>query len=67
MDFIHKLPEGLDSYLEHPVPDVFSGLPEGTTRMFGRPLTYAHMRGYMEHSRDTELSGGQRQKIALYA
>ena len=28
--FVEKLPEGYDTYLDRPVRDYFSGMPEGT-------------------------------------
>ncbi|KAF8640677.1 hypothetical protein AX17_000333 [Amanita inopinata Kibby_2008] len=66
-EFIDRLPEGFDSYLERPVRDYYSGLPEGTTTLFGRPVDYTNIREVagMEASSSKSLSGGQMQRIAL--
>ncbi|KIY69884.1 P-loop containing nucleoside triphosphate hydrolase protein [Cylindrobasidium torrendii FP15055 ss-10] len=58
---INKLPEKYDTYLEKPVPDSFSQLPEGTTELFGQPVDAGKQAGYFGSS----LSGGQLQRIAL--
>ncbi|KAF8876487.1 P-loop containing nucleoside triphosphate hydrolase protein [Infundibulicybe gibba] len=66
-EFIDRLPEGFDTYLERPVRDYYSGLPEGTTTIFGRNVDYSRVRGMggMEASNSKSLSGGQMQRIAL--
>jgi hypothetical protein len=66
-DFLEKMPEGLDTYLERPVRDYYSGLPEGTTSLFGRPVDYGRIRRMagIESSSNRSLSGGQLQRIAL--
>ncbi|KAF9014908.1 P-loop containing nucleoside triphosphate hydrolase protein [Cyathus striatus] len=66
-DFILRLPDGFDTYLERPVRDYYAGLPEGTTTIFGRPVDYSRVRGMgsMEQGSGRELSGGQMQRIAL--
>ncbi|KAG6874168.1 hypothetical protein C0995_005586 [Termitomyces sp. Mi166 len=65
--FIERLPDGFDTYLERPVRDYYSALPEGTTSLFGRPVDYGRIRnvGKMEASSSKSLSGGQMQRIAL--
>lgn len=66
---IERLPEGYETYLERPVRDYYSALPEGTTSLFGRPVDYGRIRsvGKMEASSSKSLSGGQMQRIALQA
>lgn len=68
-DFIDKLPEGFDTYLNRPVKDYYSNLPEGTTTLFGRSVDFKHIRsamGGMRSTNTTPLSGGQMQKLAVY-
>lgn len=65
-EFIERLDEGFDTYLDRPVSDVYSTLPEGTKTLFGRPVEYGHLRfagGMSTHAQG--LSGGQMQRIAL--
>ncbi|KAJ7222600.1 P-loop containing nucleoside triphosphate hydrolase protein [Mycena pura] len=65
-DFIERLDEGFDTFLERPVEDVYSQLPQGTKTLFGRSVEYSSIRftGNMTtHSKG--LSGGQMQRIAL--
>ncbi|KAG6816268.1 hypothetical protein H0H87_007349 [Tephrocybe sp. NHM501043] len=66
-EFIERLPDGFDTYLDRPVRDFYSALPEGTTSLFGRPVDYGRLRsiGKMEASSAKSLSGGQMQRIAL--
>ncbi|KNZ80019.1 Toxin RTX-I translocation ATP-binding protein [Termitomyces sp. J132] len=66
-EFIERLPEGFETYLERPVKDYYSALPEGTTSLFGRVIDYGRIRsiGKMEGSSSKSLSGGQMQRIAL--
>lgn len=66
--FIDKLSDGYDTYLDRPVMDHYSGLPEGTTDLFGRPVSFARIRGMgdMKSNGSSSLSGGQMQRIALY-
>lgn len=66
-EFIDKLPEGFNTYLERPVRDYYSGLPEGTKTLFGRPVDYSSVRtfGNISSSGSIGLSGGQMQRIAL--
>ncbi|GLB36684.1 putative (ABC) transporter [Lyophyllum shimeji] len=66
-EFIERLPEGFETYLERPVRDYYSSLPEGTTSLFGRPVDYGRLRdaGGMQASSSKGLSGGQMQRIAL--
>ena len=68
-EFIKKLPEGLDTYLDRPVRDHYSGLPEGTKTLFGREVSYSAVRdaGGMKASGGGagQLSGGQMQRLAV--
>ncbi|KAG5220545.1 P-loop containing nucleoside triphosphate hydrolase protein [Salix suchowensis] len=66
-EFVDKLPEGFNTYLERPVRDYYSGLPEGTKTLFGRPVDYSSVRtfGNLSSSVSIGLSGGQMQRIAL--
>ncbi|EJD55676.1 P-loop containing nucleoside triphosphate hydrolase protein [Auricularia subglabra TFB-10046 SS5] len=66
IDFQHKFTRGLDTYINHPVLDHFSQLPEGTQSLFGRPVNFANVRlGASVSFRGISLSGGQAQKIAV--
>nr|GAT45585.1 ABC transporter related protein [Mycena chlorophos] len=64
--FIERLDEGYDTYLERPVEDAYSALPQGTKTLFGRSVEYRGLRsagGMTTHA--INLSGGQMQRIAL--
>ncbi|KAF7319930.1 ABC transporter related protein [Mycena kentingensis (nom. inval.)] len=64
--FVAKLDEGYDTYLERPVEDVYSALPQGTKTLFGRSVEYRGLRsagGMSTYAMG--LSGGQMQRIAL--
>ena len=65
--FIERLPNKYDTYLERPVMDHYSSLPEGITTDSGRTIDYSGVRdaGGISHS-IMGLSGGQMQRIALY-
>ncbi|KAG1725553.1 P-loop containing nucleoside triphosphate hydrolase protein [Suillus paluster] len=65
--FIDELPDGFDTYLDRPVKDYYSGLPEGTTMLFGRPVDYSRVRGAggLRVSEASSLSGGQMQRLAV--
>ena len=67
-EFIDKLPEGFDTYLDRPVRDYYSSLPEGTTMLFGRKVDYNRVRGAgsMRATDTSTLSGGQMQRLAVY-
>ncbi|KAI0045399.1 P-loop containing nucleoside triphosphate hydrolase protein [Auriscalpium vulgare] len=68
-EFIARLPDGFDTYVERPVRDLYSGLPENTKTLFGRTIDHARLRGHMggghEGSGDLGLSGGQLQRLAV--
>ncbi|KAJ7743846.1 P-loop containing nucleoside triphosphate hydrolase protein [Mycena metata] len=65
-EFIERLDEGFDTYLDRPVQDIYSSLPQGTTTLFGRSVEYSAVRGAGNMSSHQKgLSGGQMQRIAL--
>ncbi|KAI0726052.1 P-loop containing nucleoside triphosphate hydrolase protein [Fomitopsis betulina] len=66
-EFIERLPEGFDTYLERPVSDYYSGLPEGTKTLFGKPVDYGGIRGLagLQSNTGHNLSGGQMQRLAV--
>ncbi|KAH7926211.1 P-loop containing nucleoside triphosphate hydrolase protein [Leucogyrophana mollusca] len=66
-ELIDRLPDGLDTYLDRPVKDYYSSLPEGTKSLFGRPVDYSRVRGMgsMRTTDTSTLSGGQMQRLAV--
>ncbi|KAH8120695.1 P-loop containing nucleoside triphosphate hydrolase protein [Phellopilus nigrolimitatus] len=66
-EFVNKLPDGFDTYLDRPVSDYYSALPEGTTSLFGRAVDHSRVRrmGHMGASESSQLSGGQMQRLAV--
>jgi hypothetical protein len=64
-ELIAHLPDGFDTYLERPVRDLFSGLPDGTTDLFGRKVDNGRLRRYVDTPTDHGLSGGQMQRLAV--
>ncbi|KAF9062259.1 P-loop containing nucleoside triphosphate hydrolase protein [Rhodocollybia butyracea] len=66
-EFIERLEDQYDTYLDRPVNDLYSNLPEGTTSIFGRAVGFGRIRkmGGMKSNESTGLSGGQMQRIAL--
>ncbi|CAL1697352.1 unnamed protein product [Somion occarium] len=66
-EFINKLPDGFNTYLDRPVKDYYGGLPEGTKTLFGRPVDYSTVRGAGEmlSNKSIGLSGGQMQRLAV--
>lgn len=67
LDIIEKLPEDFDTYLDRPVRDYYSPLPEGTTTLFGRKVSFGGIRhaGGFDSRDSRSLSGGQLQRLAL--
>ena len=61
------MPEGFDTYLNRPVQDYYSSLPEGTKTLFGRPVDYSSLRAAagMGPTSGAMLSGGQMQRLAV--
>jgi len=67
-DFVDRLSEGFDTYLDRPVRDYYSGIPGGTKTLFGRPVNFGavgHAMGGMRSSNSVHLSGGQMQRLAV--
>jgi len=64
-ELIAHLPDGFETYLERPVRDLFSGLPDGTTDLFGRKVDNGRLRRYVDTPTDHGLSGGQMQRLAV--
>ncbi|KAG6332407.1 hypothetical protein ID866_6678 [Astraeus odoratus] len=67
-EFIDRLPDGFDTYLDRPVKDYYSSLPEGTVTLFGRQVDYSNVRGVgkMRSTESSSLSGGQMQRLAVF-
>jgi len=63
-ELITRLPDGLDTYLERPVRDLYAGLPDGAS-VFGGKVDNDHLRGVMGTPTDNVLSGGEMQRIAV--
>ena len=63
-ELIARLPDGLDTYLERPVRDLYEGLPDGAT-IFGGKVDNEYLRGIMGTPTDKVLSGGEMQRIAV--
>ncbi|KAM5537530.1 hypothetical protein V8D89_008857 [Ganoderma adspersum] len=67
-DFVERLPEKYETYLDRPVRDYFSGMPEGTRTLFGRQIDFAGVRGaggMASRTSGPALSGGQMQRLAV--
>ncbi|EMD41302.1 hypothetical protein CERSUDRAFT_109898 [Gelatoporia subvermispora B] len=66
-EFIGRLPDGLDTYLERPVQDYYGDIPAGTHSLFGRKVDYGALRaaGGMSSTANLGLSGGQMQRLAV--
>ena len=67
--FVDKLPEGFDTYLDRPVRDYYSGIPDGTKSLFGKPVNFGGIgkaMGVPKNSNSVHLSGGQMQRLAVY-
>jgi len=66
--FVDRLPEGFDSYLDRPVRDYYSGIPDGTKSLFGRPVNFGAVgraMGGVGSADSVHLSGGQMQRLAV--
>ncbi|KAI0267129.1 HlyB/MsbA family ABC transporter [Gloeopeniophorella convolvens] len=64
-ELISRLPEGFDTYLERPVRDLYSSLPNGTATLFGRKVDHGRLRSFVDTPTDHGLSGGQMQRLAV--
>jgi len=66
--FVDRLPEGFDTYLDRPVRDYYSGIPDGTKSLFGRTVNFgavSRAMGGVRSSDSVHLSGGQMQRLAV--
>ena len=68
--FIAKLPNGIDTYLQRPVDDEYSGTVEGTKTFLGRTVSYDALRARAGVPKSgwagtAGLSGGQMQRLAV--
>ena len=66
-DFVEKLPEGFNTYLESPVSTEYSSTPEGQTLFTGRKVEYDTLRkaAGVKSAETSALSGGQMQRLAV--
>jgi len=63
-EVIAHLSDGLDTYLERPVEDLYEGLPDGAS-IFGGKVDNGYLRGVMDTPTDKSLSGGEMQRVAV--
>ncbi|KAI0288520.1 HlyB/MsbA family ABC transporter [Russula brevipes] len=63
-DLIARLPNGLDTYLERPVRDLYQGLPDRTAILGGK-IDNEHLRSVLGTPADEKLSGGEMQRLAV--
>ena len=67
--FVSRLPDGFDAYIDRPVCDEYATISEGTRLFNGRTVDFADLRkaaGIRESTYNgTELSGGQEQRLAV--
>ena len=63
-EVIARLSDGLDTYLERPVRNLYEGLPDGAP-IFGGKVDNGYLRGIMGTPTDKSLSGGEMQRIAV--
>ncbi|KZV64748.1 P-loop containing nucleoside triphosphate hydrolase protein [Peniophora sp. CONT] len=66
-EIIERQPGGYGEYLNRPVRDYYSDLPEGTKTLFGRTVEHDPMRRAVGGNKPTSstLSGGQMQRLAV--
>jgi ABC-type transport system involved in cytochrome bd biosynthesis fused ATPase/permease subunit len=67
-DFIEELPDGFNTYIDHPVKPLYAGLPPGASLPDDWPVDYSNVRstGDLRTSTVSGLSGGQNQRLAVY-
>ncbi|KAI9507420.1 HlyB/MsbA family ABC transporter [Russula earlei] len=63
-ELIARLPDGLDTYIERPVRDLYEGLPDGAS-IFGGKVDNEYLRGLMDTPAEKALSGGEKQRLAV--
>lgn len=65
-EIINRLPEKFDTFLQRPVSNLFSRIPEGTMSLFGSKKLhrFSNSVGYALGD-DHDLSGGEKQRLAL--
>lgn len=66
VEIIERQPGGYGEYLNRPVRDFYSDLPEGTKTLFGRTVDHNRMRRAVgDKPTSSTLSGGQMQRLAV--
>jgi hypothetical protein len=63
-ELVARLSDGLDTYLERPVRNHYSGLPDEMKKLFGRKVIDGPL-GYLDDTANQGLSGGQMQRLAV--
>jgi len=63
-ELVARLSDGLDTYIERPVRNHYSGLPDEMKKLFGRKLIDGPL-GYLDDTANQGLSGGQMQRLAV--
>ena len=63
-ELIARLSDGLDTYLERPVRNQYSGLPDELKKLFGRKVVSGSL-GFLDETLNQGLSGGQMQRLAV--
>lgn len=68
-DFIDELPDGFDTYLDCLVADYYGDLPEGTTTLFGQPVSSSNWNLFDDvhtsRAPGLQISRGQAQRLAI--
>jgi ABC-type multidrug transport system fused ATPase/permease subunit len=64
-EVVSRLSNGFDTYLERPVYDIYEGLPDGMTTLFGRKIDDGCWGGVENTPVDNALSGGEMQRVAV--
>jgi ABC-type multidrug transport system fused ATPase/permease subunit len=63
-EFVARLSDGLDTYLERPLHNHYSGLPDETKKLLCRKVIDGPL-GYLDDIPNQGLSGGQMQRLAV--
>jgi ABC-type multidrug transport system fused ATPase/permease subunit len=65
-EIIERLPEKYDTFLEMPIENAFSRIPQGTTSLFGNKNLHQYASGPgWDFPESHNLSGGEKQRLAL--